>query len=421
MLAALKRLLPHFHSLRRQLMFALLMVVVLIVAGGLTAVYTLHTFANTAQHLAKERLARMQIAQDLHSRALLIEHETHQMLAAGSLKETHEKYAEIIKHLEELDSLEHKLGSAGNDVAILMLYQSGQQYRNLIHVVAPLQGDVLQANNDFFSSLRSYTQALLKTSEPAAVKLTALLYRLRDENDQNQIEILRNEYVSQTKGFSHLMPMLLENQSDSRGDGASPDTQVSFHPFAQRLNLVQQQQTLRSFQRKLQLQTVNLLGSAEKLSTLFTSEYRKTVEKLAVDSKNKQNNILILLGGSLVLAFLFFRYFVCKRVLSRLQTVSRYIRSDDTSGEYPHVPVQGNDEIGEMARRVEKFLENRQQLAESTAELSVARDTAEAANKAKSSFLANMSHELRTPMNAILGFSGLMRREPDITESQREK
>ncbi|MEJ2118091.1 MAG: ATP-binding protein, partial [Alphaproteobacteria bacterium] len=58
---------------------------------------------------------------------------------------------------------------------------------------------------------------------------------------------------------------------------------------------------------------------------------------------------------------------------------------------------------------------------ESTAELSIARDTAEAANKAKSSFLANMSHELRTPMNAILGFSGLMRREPDITESQREK
>ncbi|MEJ2117144.1 MAG: hypothetical protein P8Y36_04245, partial [Alphaproteobacteria bacterium] len=193
MLAALKRLLPHFHSLRRQLMFALLMVVVLIVAGGLTAVYTLHTFANTAQHLAKERLARMQIAQDLHSRALLIEHETHQMLAAGSLKETHEKYAEIIKHLEELDSLEHKLGSAGNDVAILMLYQSGQQYRNLIHVVAPLQGDVLQANNDFFSSLRSYTQALLKTSEPAAVKLTALLYRLRDENDQNQIERLLSD------------------------------------------------------------------------------------------------------------------------------------------------------------------------------------------------------------------------------------
>lgn len=55
-----------------------------------------------------------------------------------------------------------------------------------------------------------------------------------------------------------------------------------------------------------------------------------------------------------------------------------------------------------------------------THEADLARDAAQAANRAKSVFLANMSHELRTPLNAVLGFSELMARDAAATEEQRK-
>lgn len=76
--------------------------------------------------------------------------------------------------------------------------------------------------------------------------------------------------------------------------------------------------------------------------------------------------------------------------------------------------VAGTDiDITERKRNEERL----QHLLE---ESEKAKDQAVQASKAKSAFLANVSHEIRSPMNAILGFSQLLKDDQNLTPTQRE-
>ncbi len=75
---------------------------------------------------------------------------------------------------------------------------------------------------------------------------------------------------------------------------------------------------------------------------------------------------------------------------------------------------QAEAELAKYQHHLESLVEER------TAALSIAKEAAEAANRAKSAFLANMSHELRTPMNAIMGMTAMALRRADDPK-QREQ
>ncbi|HAJ34762.1 MAG TPA: hypothetical protein DCL15_03570 [Chloroflexi bacterium] len=113
--------------------------------------------------------------------------------------------------------------------------------------------------------------------------------------------------------------------------------------------------------------------------------------------------------------------FLSRSVVSPINLITRNFQRIQQGDLLQVAPLQvrSNDEIGDLTRWFNAFLDSLLEKQKADAELVAAKEAAVAASLAKSEFLANMSHEIRTPMNGVLGMLQLVQGTP-LTEEQQD-
>ena len=102
-----------------------------------------------------------------------------------------------------------------------------------------------------------------------------------------------------------------------------------------------------------------LATAAHQLSDSLTRDYRDAVQQLAAQSDRTRRWVVGEVAVSLLLAWLIAREFLGRHVVRRLRRVSHALRYGVGAGGAAGLPVHGGDEIADMARAVEQFLEDR--------------------------------------------------------------
>jgi signal transduction histidine kinase len=136
--------------------------------------------------------------------------------------------------------------------------------------------------------------------------------------------------------------------------------------------------------------------------------------KQAVEAANFRSIILTACFAALAIALaLLCGFIISWSCLLPLRRADEFLGAVAAGDFTATISVPNRDEFGaqaarmnHMSRELGRLHEEQQQAATALRQLNA---RLEQASRAKSEFLANMSHELRTPMNAILGFTEMLR------------
>ena len=185
------------------------------------------------------------------------------------------------------------------------------------------------------------TYALILSELDALDQLTA---RLAVSEDVSVLDLHQSSQLF--RNSAHVLAQVRDATPRSAPVDASPTT------------------ALKSYHEEMQTHARALAQSAREQSDRLARAHQAAVLRVVDASYTSAYWVVAWLAFSLLTAWLIARVFLGQHVISRLQRISRSLLAvDDPRDPQPLVAVHGDDEIGAMARAVERFLSDRRQLA----------------------------------------------------------
>jgi PAS domain S-box-containing protein len=225
---------------------------------------------------------------------------------------------------------------AGGATAFLALIATGNAARQFSE---ELLAERMVAAESRVVARQAYAQILGELD--ALDQLTA---RLAVSEDVAVLDLHQSSQLF--RNSAHVLAQLRDAAAPSGAVDASPTT------------------ALKTSRDEMQVHAQALARSAREQSDRLARTHQAAVLRVVDASHTSAYWVVAWLAFSLVTAWLIARVFLGQHVISRLRQISRSLLAvDDHSDPQPHVAVHGDDEIGAMARGVERFLSDRRQLA----------------------------------------------------------